>query len=123
MKSLKKHFPHAEQINVSNPREYFKGRHKEANAFVFSTEAGSAWSLIYPEYTVIVPKGLKFKVPAAFKLPRGQMAFADYMNTWLELKEDNGFMDKTYQYWIYGIDPKKKEPRWSVVRNILGWDI
>ncbi|MCW8930080.1 MAG: cation:dicarboxylase symporter family transporter [Gammaproteobacteria bacterium] len=120
---VKKYFPNAEQIKVYNAREFFKGKHEKAQAFIYSTEAGSAWSLLYPEYTVFVPKGLKIKVPAAFQLPLGQIGYAGYMNTWLELKEDNGFMDKVYQYWIYGIDPKKKEPRWSVVRNVFGWDI
>jgi len=116
-------FPHAEIIEVPNAREFFKGMHKEADAFIYSTEGGSAWSLLYPEYTVVVPKGLKLKVPAAFKLPENQLAFAFYLNTWLDLKKENGFMEKIYQYWILGKDPKKKEPRWSVVRNVFGWDI
>lgn len=120
---VKKHFPHAEQILVSNAREYFKGKYENADAFVYSTEAGSAWSMLYPQYTVVVPKGMKIKVPAAFQLPKGQLAYVEYLNTWLDLKKDNGFMDKVYQYWIFGIDPKKKEPRWSVARNVFGWDI
>jgi ABC-type amino acid transport substrate-binding protein len=120
---IKTHFPQAKQLEVTNAREYFKGMHKEAHAFIYSTEAASAWAMLYPEYTVLVPKGLKFKVPAAYKLPADQFAFAEFMNTWLDLKKDNGFMDKVYQYWIFGIDPKEKEPRWSVVRNVFGWDI
>ena len=97
--------------------------YKEADAFVYSVEAGSAWSMLYPKYTVLVPEGLKFKVPAGFALPQGQLVYAEFLNTWLALKKDNGFIDKVYQYWIFGIDPKKKEPRWSVARNIFGWDI
>ncbi len=120
---VKEHFPHAEQIMVPNAREYFKGMYKEADAFIFAVEAGSAWTMLYPEYTVLVPEGLKLKVPAAFALPRGQLAYADFLNTWLALKKDNGFMDKIYQYWVFGIDSKKKEPRWSVVRNVFGWNI
>ncbi len=120
---VRKLFPHAKIIEVANPREFYKGMHKEADALIHSTEAGSAWSLLYPEYTVVVPKGLKLKVPAAFKLPKNQLAFSEYLNTWLDLKKDNGFMDKVYQYWILGEDPKKKEPRWSVVRNVFGWDM
>jgi ABC-type amino acid transport substrate-binding protein len=119
----KHYFPNAEQIEMSSVREFFKDKHKEADAFIYSTEAGSAWSLLYPEFTVVVPKGLKFKVPSAFELPKGQLAYAEYMNTWLTLKKDNGFLKKAYQYWIFGIDPKPKEPRWSVVRNVFGWDI
>ena len=122
-KLVKKLFPHAEVIEVTNARTFFKGDHKGADAFIYSTEAGSAWSLLYPEYTVVVPKGLKIKVPAAFKLPKNQQNFAEYLDTWIDLKKENGFMDKVYKYWIMGIDPKKKEPRWSVVRNVFGWDL
>ncbi len=119
----KKHFPNAKQVSVANAREYFKGMHKEANAFIFSTEAASAWGLLYPEYTVLVPKGLKFKAPVAFELPKGELAFVEYMNIWLLLKKDNGFLESVYDYWILGKDPQPKEPRWSVVRNVFGWDI
>ncbi len=120
---VKKHFPNAEQISVSNAREFFKGMHKEANAFIYSSEAASAWGLLYPEYTVLIPKGLKFKIPAAFELPKGELAFVEYMNTWLLLKKENGFLQTVYNYWILGEDPQKKEPRWSVVRNVFGWNM
>ena len=122
-KKVKKYFPHAKQITVSNAREYFKGMHKEADALVYSTESGSAWSILYPKYTALVPKGLKLTVPAAFVLPKGESAYAEYINTWLNLKKDNGFMDEVYNYWIMGINPEKKKTRWSVVHNVFGWDI
>jgi len=122
---VKKYFPDAEQTMMSNAREFFKGakKNKDIDAFVYSTEAGSAWCMIYPNYTVVVPKGLKIKVPAAFELPKGEQDFVEFMNTWLALKKDNGFLNDVYNYWIFGIDPKKKEPRWSVVHNILGWEL
>ena len=116
-------FPDAEIIEISNPRAFLKGMHPEAHGLLYSVEAGSSWSLLYPEYEVVVPKGLKIKIPAAFKIPRRELDFAEYLNTWLNLKKENGFMDKITQYWIFGIDPKKKTPRWSVVRNVFGWDI
>jgi len=119
----KHYFPHAKLTEVTNPRDYFKGMYKDTNAYLFSVEVGSAWSMLYPEYTVLIPKGLKIKVPAAFALPKGQILYTEYLNTWLALKRDNGFQDKIYQYWILGKDPKKKEARWSVVHNVFGWDI
>ncbi len=119
----KQYFPHATLTEVANPREYFKGMYKETNGYLYSVEVGSAWSMLYPEYTVLIPKGLKIKIPAAFALPKGQIFYAEYLNTWLALKRDNGFQDKIYQYWILGNDPKKKEARWSVLHNVLGWNI
>ncbi len=119
----RQYFPNAELTEISNPREYFKGMYKETNGYLYSVEVGSAWSMLYPKYTSLVPKGLKIKIPAAFALPKGQILYAQYLNTWLALKKDNGFQDKIYQYWILGQDSKKKEVRWSVVHNIFGWDL
>lgn len=120
---VKDYFPNAEYIQIRNIREFFKKMYKNADMLVFSVETGSAWSLLYPEYTVMAPKGLKIKAPVAFKVAKGQQAFAQYLNIWLTLKKDNGFLDKVYQYWILGIDTKEKEPRWSVIQNVFGWDL
>ncbi|MCU7835765.1 MAG: cation:dicarboxylase symporter family transporter [gamma proteobacterium symbiont of Taylorina sp.] len=120
---IKEAFPQAEVVPVRNVREYFKGIYKESNALLFSTEVGASWSLLYPNYTAIVPKGLMLKAPIAFMLPKSQLDYVQYINTWLALKKENGSMKKTYDYWIQGKDPKKKEPRWSVLHNVFGWNI
>ena len=43
------------------------------------------------------------------------------MNSWLTLKRLNGTLEQLYDYWILGIDPRDKAPRWSVIRNVLCW--
>lgn len=116
-------FPNAEIIPLTNTREYFKGKFKNVDALLFSVEIGSTWGIIYPDYTALVPQGLKFKVPIAFKLPKNQFDWVFYINNWLTLKADGSFIERSYQYWIMGNNPKKKEPRWSVLRNVMGWDI
>ena len=37
------------------------------------------------------------------------------------LKKKDGTIDDLYDYWILGKDPKEKEPRWCVLRDVLGW--
>jgi len=120
-KMIQESFPDAKLTIVESPRMYFKGKYKDIDAFVYSTESGSAWAMLYPEYTAIVPKGFKLKVPVGFPLPKGNVAYAQYINTWLELKKDNGFQAQVYDYWILGKNPESIKPRWSVMKDVFGW--
>lgn len=121
--SIKTLLPNAKYKAIDNPRVFFKASHKANTAFVFSAEVGSAWTLLYPAYSVVVPQGLKMKAPVAFALPKGQTDFVQYMNTWLKLKKFNGHQQTIYDYWILGKSPQKQKARWSVAHDVLGWDI
>jgi ABC-type amino acid transport substrate-binding protein len=115
-------FPHAQVITVPSPRSFFKGEVKDIDALVYSAESGSAWTMLYPEFSTIVPKGFRFKAPVGFLLPKGQIEYVSYISTWLNLKKDNGYIDKVYTYWILGENPKAKKRRWSVIHDVLGWE-
>lgn len=116
-------FPHASLIPVESPRKFLKGQYKEVDALLFSAEAGAAWAMLYPNYSSIVPKGLKLKVPVGLTLPKGQQDYVQFINTWLKLKEGNGYQQKVYDYWILGENPKARKVRWSVIRDVFGWNI
>jgi hypothetical protein len=45
----------------------------------------------------------------------------DFVNTWLELKQADNTIDELFEHWILGKAAERKEPRWSVVRDVLGW--
>jgi len=115
----KENFPRAKLTPIDSPRAFFKGEYGDA-VMLASAESGSAWTLLYPEYGVAIPKGLSVKAPAAIALPEGDPDFATYINTWLLLSEKNGFMSKLYDYWILGEEYHPSEPRWSIMRNVLG---
>lgn len=119
--AIQRRFPNAELTVVGNARDFFKGKYPQLDALVYSAEAGAAWSLVYPSYSVVVPKGLKLKAPIAYPLPPGELDYAQFINTWLRLKKDNGFQQKAYDYWILGKDPKKKVRRWSIMTDVFGW--
>ncbi|GMR16915.1 MAG: cation:dicarboxylase symporter family transporter [Gammaproteobacteria bacterium] len=122
-KSIAKIFPNATLTTIKTPREFFMNKHPDIDAFVFSAEAGSAWAMLFPAYSSVVPKGLKLKAPVGFGLPKGQFDFTQFINTWILLKKDNAQLDGIYDYWILGLNPEAKKPRWSVIRNVFGWDI
>lgn len=111
-------FPNAEIQPVQSPRSFFTNN--DADALVYTVEAGAAWALIYPEFQAVVPKDVVVRVPLSFALPRGEVELTRYVNTWLELTKASGLSDKLYRYWFLGMDPRRAAPRWSILRNVLG---
>jgi len=112
-------FPRAKLTPVESPRAFFKGEYGDA-VMLASAESGSAWTLLYPEYGVAIPGGLSVKAPAAIALPESDPNYVSYINTWLLLTEKNGFMSQLYNYWILGEEYHPVEPRWSIMRTVLG---
>jgi hypothetical protein len=45
-----------------------------------------------------------------------------FLSTWIELKKRDGTIQALYDHWILGKDAKAKAPRWSILRNVLGWE-
>lgn len=120
-KHIQGKFPQAIIVPVASPREYLTAKHTDMDGFVFSAEAGSAWTMLYPQFSTVVPEGLLFKAPVAFYLPKEEEDYCRFIDTWLTLKKENGFLDRVYTHWILGENPKEKKPRWSVIHNVLGW--
>jgi ABC-type amino acid transport substrate-binding protein len=121
VKNIGKQFFNATIVPVDTPRDFFKSTKNDVDALVFSAESGSAWTMLYPQYSTVVPKGLQLRAPVAFRLPKHQMEYTQFINTWLQLKKENGYIDKVYGYWILGKNPKAKKIRWSVIHNVFGW--
>jgi Na+/H+-dicarboxylate symporter/ABC-type amino acid transport substrate-binding protein len=91
------------------------------DAVVLPAERGSVLTLLYPKYTVVVPEPGVIKVPLAYPVARGDQNFVSFLNSWIELKRRDGTIDSLYGHWILGKQAGKQEPRWSVIRNVLGW--
>ena len=45
----------------------------------------------------------------------------DFVDHWLELKKKDKTIERLYDHWILGKTAVEKEPRWSVIRNVLHW--
>ena len=112
--------PGAELVPIAEARPFFR-KEQDLDALVFSAEAGSAWTLIYPDFSVVVPEGTRIQVPAALALPPEQPGMERFVNTWLMLSERNGLFDELYRHWILGEIDTEDRPRWSIARDVLGW--
>jgi ABC-type amino acid transport substrate-binding protein len=84
-------------------------------------ERGSVYTLLHPEYTVVVPEPDIGRVPLAYPLARHDKDWETFVNTWIELKRRDGTIDALYRHWILGESAVSKPPRWSIVRNVLHW--
>jgi ABC-type amino acid transport substrate-binding protein len=113
--------PRAEVHTFSNIRAIFTERGGTFDAIALPAERGSAWTLMFPKYSVVVPGPEVVRVPLAFPIARHDQALASFVNTWIELKRKDGTLDALYQYWILGRNAEARVPRWSVMRNVLHW--
>jgi len=118
---VKRRLPMADIVELDSAREFFESEPGEFDALLFSAEAGSAWTLIYPRYSVVVPKPRTVTAPIALGLPRNTPQLTDYVETWLTLQRESGVLDQLQRYWIYGEGAQPSEPRWSVIRDVFGW--
>ncbi len=116
-----RHVPKAEIVTIDSPRRFFKAEEGEFDGLLYSAEAGSAWTLIYPQYSVVVPKPRPLTAPVAVALPQEAPRLYAFVNTWLQLQQDSGVIDELYEHWILGRGAHRKKPRWSIVRDVLGW--
>jgi ABC-type amino acid transport substrate-binding protein len=115
------YLPKAKMVKLQTPREFFKRKGENLDAYLFTAEAGSAWTLLYPEYSAVVPQPSVVSIPLAYPGPRGDQRMLDFVNSWLELKKKDTTVEKLFDYWILGQGAEKKEPRWSIIRDVLQW--
>jgi len=118
---MRRLLPRAELVPVEGVPEFLGAEEGDFDAMLYSAEGGSAWSLLHPEFTVAVPEPPLHHVPMAYPLPPGERDWAEAVDTWIELKKSDGTIQQLYDYWILGREAERRGPRWSVMRNVLGW--
>jgi len=106
---------------LESPRAFFRQTAGELDALVHTAQGGAAWTVLYPEYSVVVPQPNLISIPLAYAMARGDEKLLDFVNAWLTLKKSDRTFGEYFSYWIRGQGAKTHEPRWSVVRNVLGW--
>ncbi len=120
---IHREFPRVEIVPVSVDRavDFFTGRMERIDALVFPAERGSYFTLLYPAFSVAVPHPLAIRFPLAYPVARRDLEFARFLGIWIDLQRKNGTVQALYDHWILGRDAQPKQPRWSVIRNVLHW--
>ena len=92
-----------------------------ADALLTTAEQGSAWTVLYPSFALVLPEDPVGTDPIAYAIPRGEPELRAYLDHWNAVNEQGGFSETEYRRWILGRDPDIKRRRWSIAKDVLGW--
>ena len=118
---FKKEFPQSITTKTDSIYNFFNGYYPEIDALLTTAEAGSAWTLLYPEYQVVSPFKEPITLPLVYTIGSADSEFETFLNHWIELNKKDKTITKLYEYWILGKDVVKEKPRWSVIHDVLHW--
>ncbi len=119
MRRIHDELPDAEIVGFDSMDAMFQPHDPPLDALIGTAERGSAYTILHPAYSVVVPKPRPMKVPLAYVVAGRDAQFTQILNTWIDLKRKDGTIDELFAHWILGQQGEKREPRWSVIRNVL----
>ena len=108
-----------EIVAFDSAEEMFPSPREPVDALLLTAERGSAWTLLHPEFSIVVPMPGRIQVPLAY--PVADLEMARFVDTWIDLVRKDGTIQELYDYWILGRTARGRAPRWSIVRNVLHW--
>ncbi len=115
----KRLFPSAKVVVF--PNYHVLPDHPEVDAAIWTLEQAKAWATPRPDFTAVVPKDVGGPFLLAYLMPENSTRFRRFLDYWLMLQRTNGFHDRLVRLWIDGKPEPKQAPRWSILRNVLGW--
>lgn len=113
--------PNAELVPLDDNLQFFQDSTLELDAAIMSAEGGSAWTLLFPSYTVVLLKPGLHVQPFAYPVAGEDEELADFLSHWIDVKQRDGTIDGIANHWLYGHVGTTSEPRWSIIRDVLHW--
>lgn len=101
-------------------RAFFESDGDGADAFIDTAEEGAAWTLLYPRFSVVVPRPV-IRMPLVYLTAKNNPLVLKALNTWLLIERETGGIRELEEYWVEGKRDAVAIPRWSIIRNELGW--
>ena len=100
---------------------FFEERVTGVDALLVTAEVGTAWTLLHPHFTVVVPRPTPIQVPMAYMVHPDDQDLLTFVDRWLVVHRARGTIDRAYEFWILGQGAKRQERRWSIMQDVLGW--
>jgi Na+/H+-dicarboxylate symporter len=117
---LRRLLPGARIVILESAEAFFAAGGAVADALVLSVEEGTAYAYRHPQFSVVQTRQ-GGHVPAVIAVPKGDIETEEFISGWLDLKRMEGTLDQLYQYWMLGGAARPREPRWSIIRDVLHW--
>jgi ABC-type amino acid transport substrate-binding protein len=121
MRLVERRLPTAEAVKIPRVAAFFEAETPPTDGLIISAEAGSAWTLIYPEFQVVLPFRKVTAWPLGYATASGDDEFLRFLDLWVDLNRKDGFVSRLRDHWIFGRTAVPRSPRWSVIRNVLHW--
>ena len=121
MRLVERRLPTAEAVPIPRVAAFFEAETPPTDGLIISAEAGSAWTLIYPEFQVVLPFRKGTAWPLGYATAPGDDEFLRFLDLWIDLMRDMGFVSRLRDHWILGRTAVPLSPRWSVIRDVLHW--
>jgi Na+/H+-dicarboxylate symporter len=118
---VERRLPDAEVVEIPRVAAFFETETRPADGLLISAEAGSAWTLIHPDFQVVLPFKRFAGWPLGYATAAGDDDFLRYLDLWIDLMKKDGFVTRLRDHWILGRTALPKRPRWSVIRDVLHW--
>jgi Na+/H+-dicarboxylate symporter len=113
--------PFADVVEIGRFADFFEAETPIADALLISAEAGSAWTLLYPEYQVVVPFDSRVRWALGYPVAPGDPEFLRFLDLWVDLMRSEGVVDRLHDHWILGRTAVPSTRRWSVMHDVLHW--
>jgi ABC-type amino acid transport substrate-binding protein len=107
-------------VNLDSMSDYVEGNSNGLDGVIVSAEAGSAWTILHPDYAVAIPRPFH-RIPVALPVPRSEPSLRTYLDSWIDILEATDRLDELYDKWILGKGDVKKKRRWCIYDDVLGW--
>ena len=120
-KQIEAFLPNSHVVVLNSYKDFFMDKNNSFDALITSAEAGSAWTIKYPEYKVVVPQEHPGIVPIVFALKKGNREFKDFLSNWIIFTKSKPRQTEIYNHWILGVGAKKQTKRWSIAKDVLHW--
>ncbi|WP_281560479.1 cation:dicarboxylase symporter family transporter [Thalassomonas sp. RHCl1] len=104
--AVQRYFTRGKAWEIASPRLFFRDQYQHIDAMLYGAAAASAWTLLYPDYTVIAPKPVLPPLAMAFPINKNDQEFELFMRNWIAMKQKNNSLARLFDYWIGGKSPK-----------------
>jgi ABC-type amino acid transport substrate-binding protein len=106
-------FPSIDALVAALPRE--------VEAVVLPIDRAFYLSRTNPELSAVLPEETTSTIMLAYAMPQGELEFQNVVNAWIDVKLGQHAFDSARAYWVRGEGLRPRQPRWSIARNVLGW--
>lgn len=111
---MKDIYPNLVFVDIKSEEEFLQDKVK-ADALLTSAEEGFSWCVLYPAFSVVVPRPKILKENLAYVSSQQDVSLCQYLNAWLSVKKTEGVLQNLYSYWIMGKNVNKKKKRWCIL--------